>query len=406
MFERPKGSGIWWARSYDEQGREHREKVGPKGLALEVYRKRKTEVAERRFFPERFRARDEPLLDVIRDFMARKGSKRLDAKGAARYARCWSNAPETKGKALREVQPHDIERYRERRSGAGAGGSTINREMSFLRAVYNDKIAAVRRDRHALPLMNPVLPEHFYPENTGRVRFLSDEEEAQLRAELPDPVDWALVEMAMLTGLDRGRQFRLEWETDVNFEARTVRGLRRKGRRRELVPYFVPMNDDLLRLLRELPSRCRSRWVFPNPTGTGPLDPHNWMARVFLPAVELAGIEGFCWRDLRHTFATRLRTLAKLDTKSIGDLLGHTSGRMAERYAHLTPSHLFDAVQRMVRPADGDRTGTTTGTDPEARRKTAQAVDGKEQAVHGQRDDGRCRDRTCDPRLVRPMLSR
>ena len=120
VFERPKGSGIWWARYYDDQGREHREKVGPKGLALEVYRKRKTEVAERRFFPERFRARDEPLLDVIRDFMARKGSKRLDAKGAARYARCWSNAPETKGKALREVQPTTS-------SGIGSGAPVRER---------------------------------------------------------------------------------------------------------------------------------------------------------------------------------------------------------------------------------------------------------------------------------------
>jgi hypothetical protein len=77
----------------------------------------------------------------------------------------------------------------------------------------------------------------------------------------------------MLTGLDRGVQFRLEWETDVNFEARTVRGLRRKGRRRELVPYFVPMNDDLLGVLRALPLRCRSRWVFPKRRRDGAAQP-------------------------------------------------------------------------------------------------------------------------------------
>src|SRR5262249_43918178 len=66
------------------------------------------------------------------------------------------------------------------------------------------------------------------------------------------------------------------------------------------------------------------------------------------------------------------RTVAHLDTKSIGDLLGHTSGRMAERYAHLTQSHLFDAVQRMVRKS-GDATGTTTGTEPEPARQVATA---------------------------------
>lgn len=52
VFERPKGSGAWWARYCDQYGRLHREKVGPKSLALEVYRKRKTEVREAKFFPE------------------------------------------------------------------------------------------------------------------------------------------------------------------------------------------------------------------------------------------------------------------------------------------------------------------------------------------------------------------
>jgi hypothetical protein len=42
IFERPKRSGVWWVRYHDEHGREHREKVGPKKLAEDVYRKRKT----------------------------------------------------------------------------------------------------------------------------------------------------------------------------------------------------------------------------------------------------------------------------------------------------------------------------------------------------------------------------
>jgi hypothetical protein len=58
IFERPKGSGVWWARYHDQHGREHREKVGLKGLAVKVYQKRKTEVQEGRYFPERLRRRD------------------------------------------------------------------------------------------------------------------------------------------------------------------------------------------------------------------------------------------------------------------------------------------------------------------------------------------------------------
>src|SRR5205823_3693012 len=42
----------WWVR-YRVRGRLHREKVGPKALAKEVYNKRKAEIAEDKFFPER-----------------------------------------------------------------------------------------------------------------------------------------------------------------------------------------------------------------------------------------------------------------------------------------------------------------------------------------------------------------
>jgi hypothetical protein len=51
IFERPKGSDIWWVRYHDQTGLEHREKVGPKKLALDVYAKRKTEVREGTIFP-------------------------------------------------------------------------------------------------------------------------------------------------------------------------------------------------------------------------------------------------------------------------------------------------------------------------------------------------------------------
>lgn len=59
IFERPKGSGIWWVRYPDNFGRIHREKVGPKGLAKTVYAKRKVQVREGKFFPENLRRRRE-----------------------------------------------------------------------------------------------------------------------------------------------------------------------------------------------------------------------------------------------------------------------------------------------------------------------------------------------------------
>ena len=42
VFERPKGSGIWWIRYADEAGQIHREKVGMKRTAINIYQLRKT----------------------------------------------------------------------------------------------------------------------------------------------------------------------------------------------------------------------------------------------------------------------------------------------------------------------------------------------------------------------------
>jgi hypothetical protein len=69
-------------RYADEHGRIHREKAGSKSLALRLYTRRKAEVAERRFFPERFRCRDVLLADFIRDYSFRKGGGLVDGQDA------------------------------------------------------------------------------------------------------------------------------------------------------------------------------------------------------------------------------------------------------------------------------------------------------------------------------------
>ena len=51
---------------------------------------------------------------------------------------------------------------------------------------------------------------------------------------------------------------------------------------------------------------------------------------------------------LRHTYASWL-VQSGVPLRAIQDLLGHTSLKMTERYAHLAPQHLLDAVDLMVK---------------------------------------------------------
>ncbi len=57
-----------------------------------------------------------------------------------------------------------------------------------------------------------------------------------------------------------------------------------------------------------------------------------------------AKIKDFRFHDLRHDFAYRL-VMAGVDMYRVRDLLGHGSIEMTERYSHLAPVALAEAVE-------------------------------------------------------------
>ncbi len=56
-----------------------------------------------------------------------------------------------------------------------------------------------------------------------------------------------------------------------------------------------------------------------------------------------AGIEDFCFHDLRHTFASHL-VMAGVPLLTVAELLGHKDIEMTKRYSHLSPYHKAKAV--------------------------------------------------------------
>jgi integrase len=332
-------------RYVDEHRRLHREKVGPKGLALKVYQKRKTEIQERRFFPERLRRRDVLLADMITEPLARVKGILRSYYSHELYGRYWASM--LGGKTLREIVPGDIERYVAKRIREVSLAS-VNRELAFLKRVFNVAIADGKADT------NPVRRVKLFKENNKRVRFLSDEEEPQLREALGEK-KWEMVAVAIHTGLRQSEQFYLRWEyVDFNTGILTIPRSKHGEVRR------IPMNDTVREILRNRPSRLKSAYVFPSRTGETPIDARNYVRRVFMKALKRAGIEGFRWHDLRHTFASRL-VMKGVDTSTVQELMGHKTLAMTQRYAYLSPAHQLDAVQRLNRkPTD---TSTDTGTD-------------------------------------------
>ncbi len=396
VFERPLGSDVWWICYFDERGKRHREKVGPKSLASDVYIKRKNEVRERRFFPQDIRRREVPLAAVIDDYLERNRGTLRWMDHYERYGRFWKGV--FKGKTLREILPGDVERAIAKRRVQGSirrgkdqkrrplAPASINRELAFLRRIFNVAIADQKIDS------NPVRSTFFARENDQRVRYLSDDEEKRLRKAVGEDA-WPTVAVALHTGLRRAEQSGLRWE-HADFQTGVLTIPRSKsGKARH-----VPMNDTVRETLRALPSRLKSEWVFPSSTGETPLDAQNFYNRVFVPAVKRAGITGFTWHSLRHTFASRL-VMAGVGVRTVQELLGHQSAAMTQRYAHLSPEHQLEAVRRLD---SAGRTATRSATSPDDAKTAARAGD-QVGDVTGKTSGGAW-NRTTDLGIMRPSL--
>jgi site-specific recombinase XerD len=343
IFQRPRDSGIWWIRYADQFGKLHREKVGPKSLAIDSYRKRKIEIREGKFFPEKIQRKREMIFrDMAKLYLeehakVNKRSWKTDEERLNRLIERFGD------KRLSEITKQDVERFRALLVQE-LSHATVNRYMALLKTLYN-KAISWGKTKH-----NPVIGIKQFKE-THRIRFLTDEEEERLQAAFPASF-WPWVEVALHTGLRRSEQFELRWE-NVNFQTRTLTIPHSKhGEIRH-----VPMNDYVVEIIRSLPSRLDSPYVFTSTNGQTPMDSNNFVKRVFMPALRAAEIHDFRWHDLRHTFASRL-VMDGTDLRTVQELLGHKTISMTMKYAHLSPGHKMDAVQRLARKRSGTPTST------------------------------------------------
>ena len=345
VYEHPPGSGVWWIH-YHAEGRRHREQVGGKQAAINRYQQRKTEAREGRLpQPQRHVAFDA----FVREYLETARPRLRSFATVQIHARRWMKF--FGSRSLRSILPLMIERYVAQREKEVAP-ATVNRELAFVKRIFAVAMENGLVDR------NPTKPVKFLREPSGRVRFLSEEEEAALCAKVGKR-DWPLVAFALNTGLRRGEQFNLRWE-NVNLASRVLTIPRSKhgGSR------HVQLNDTAMAILRALPSRFHSRWVFPSATGKTPMSANNFRYRVFDPAVREAKIEDFTWHDLRHTFASRL-VMAGVPLRTVQELMGHKTLRMTERYAHLSPTHLHQAVKVLDAGGRSDgRSAAHSGASP------------------------------------------
>jgi site-specific recombinase XerD len=317
VFERFKGSGVWYVRYADANGKLRRERVGPKREALQLYAKRKTQIHLQEKLPENFRAKSvsfEKLADNALVWSeANKHSYSNDKNRMVRLVAEFGN------RSAESITPGDFERFIGTQPWAVA---TRNRSRALIKMIY--RLA----EQDELIQTNPARKLRMTKEQ-GRVRWLLDKEEVVLRKFIPQ-ANVPEFDLALNTGMRKGEQYNLLWE-NVDLE----RGVLTIPRSKNGETRFVPLNSAALNSLRVLKNGGEGR-VF------SLTSPRYW----FESAIGKSKTKNFHWHDLRHTFASRL-VMKGVDLRTVQELLGHKSITMTCRYAHLSQSHLKEAVERL-----------------------------------------------------------
>jgi excisionase family DNA binding protein len=232
---------------------------------------------------------------------------------------------------LREITPLLIEKYRAERLHTGVSKSTINREITIMKRMFNLAIDWNLTDK------NPVAKIKLFSEkDTQKERILSEEEEAALLAECPNYLR-PIVITALHTGMRRGEILNLRWK-NVDLGKRMIKVEHTKNGKCRI----IPANEHLYQVLAAIKRKNENaEYVFPNPeTGLR----YTEVKKSFKNACKKAGIKDLRFHDLRHTFATRLIE-SGVDLITVRDLLGHFSVRVTQRYTHPNQNKKKEAVE-------------------------------------------------------------
>ena len=246
---------------------------------------------------------------------------------------------------LLSVLPRNISKYKILRKEEGAAPATINRELAMLSKAFN---LAVKEWEWLKE--NPVSKVPREKEDNERDRWLTVEEEVSLLECSPD---WLrdIILFNLQTGLRQDELLSLTWDRVSVVREEILIDDTKNGK-----PKVVPLNNIAIGVLESKAKviSIRSRIVFHSKAGTK-IDKYN-LRRAFVIAMGRAGIEGFTFHGLRHTFATRLAQ-SGIDLYKISKLLGHKDIKTTQRYAH----HCSDSLRKTVEVLETDCNMTAVG---------------------------------------------
>jgi integrase len=207
--------------------------------------------------------------------------------------------------------------------------------------------------------VNPVAGIGNYGKDQARDRYLQKHEltallEACQKLEQQWPMLYPLVLLAVSTGARAGELLNLRWQ-DVDLKRGTASLYNTKNGSSRAIAIRGKALDVFSEYKAEYKTH-ESYLVFPRPDGAKPWEYRN----AWNKALEVAGLryppdheKHFRFHDLRHTAGSYL-AMNGASTTEVAAVLGHKTLAMAQRYSHLSDSHISDVVERMNEKVLGD----------------------------------------------------
>jgi integrase len=237
-----------------------------------------------------------------------------------------------------------VRRWRKKLLDSGVSEVTAAKAYRLLRAIFNTALddGLIRR--------NPCRIKGAGREDSPERPVLTVAQVYAL-ADAAGPAYRALILLATFASLRWAELAALRPE-DIDMDACTVRVIRqlyyheagysfsppksRAGRRVVAFPALIVL--DLRAHLEVLPADAML--VFTSPTGL-PLAHSNFRRRVWLPALEAAGLSGVHFHDLRHT-GNQFVANQRANTRELMERMGHDSERAALIYLHSSAERQHD----------------------------------------------------------------